>query len=128
MYQWRLSEHEWTACCNCTFIFLTSYYSINCSSRVTFHIFFSQRMLMFLFFFYYLFAIFIYKYVAFIEKTFQVISEKQKTRLFPDESGQFFIHLNSSLIPHKDKVIEQFECVLKYPFHLLTIHLPIFDK
>lgn len=32
------------------------------------HSFFPQRMLMFLFFFYYLFAIFIYKYVAFIEE------------------------------------------------------------
>ena len=51
--------------------------------------FFSQRMLMFLFFFYYLFAIFIYKYVAFIEKKFQIINEKQTTRIFPEESGQF---------------------------------------
>ena len=24
--------------------------------------------------------------------------------------------------------IEQFECVLKDPFHLLTVHLPVFDK
>ncbi|WP_433774036.1 DUF58 domain-containing protein [Bacillus wiedmannii] len=146
-----------------------------------FTFFFPQRMLMFLFFFYYLFAIFIYKYVAFIEKKFQVINEKQTTRLFPDESGQFFIHLkngasiplvngvcyfhlNPSLIPHKDQgieqisktlfsfpfaqpahsaqkwdltltatkrgvfQIEQFECVLKDPFHLLTVHLPVFDK
>ena len=40
-------------------------------------------------FFYYIFAIFIYKYVAFIEKKFQIINEKQTTRLFPEESGQF---------------------------------------
>ncbi|PER09495.1 DUF58 domain-containing protein [Bacillus cereus] len=146
-----------------------------------FTFFFPQRMLMFLFFFYYIFAIFIYKYVAFIEKKFQIINEKQTTRLFPEESGQFFIHLkngasiplvngvcyfhlNSSLIPHKEQgieqisktlfsfpfsqpahsaqkwgltltatkrgvfQIEQFECVLKDPFHLLTVHLPVFDK
>ncbi|MGE6539260.1 DUF58 domain-containing protein [Bacillus luti] len=146
-----------------------------------FTFFFPQRMFMFLFFFYYLFAIFIYKYVDFIEKKFQVINEKQTTRLFPDESGQFFIHLkngasiplvngvcyfhlNSSLLPHKDQgieqisktlfsfpfsqpahsaqkwdltltatkrgvfQIEQFECVLKDPFHLLTVHLPVLDK
>ncbi len=24
--------------------------------------------------------------------------------------------------------IEQFECVLKDPFHLLSVHLPVFDK
>ncbi|TKI80621.1 DUF58 domain-containing protein, partial [Bacillus wiedmannii] len=24
--------------------------------------------------------------------------------------------------------IEQFECVLKDPFYLLTVHLPVFDK
>ncbi|WP_088292125.1 DUF58 domain-containing protein [Bacillus mycoides] len=148
---------------------------------ILFTFFLPQRIIMFLFFFYYLFAIFIYKYVAYIEKRFQVINEKQTTRLFPDESGQFFIHLknganiplvngvcyfhlDSSLIPHKDQgieqisktlfsfpfsqpahsaqkwdltltatkrgvfQIEQFECVLKDPFHLLTVHLPVFDK
>ncbi|GAB6512822.1 DUF58 domain-containing protein [Bacillus cereus] len=148
---------------------------------ILFTFFMPQRIIMFLFFSYYLFAIFIYKYVAYIEKKFEVINEKQTTRLFPDESGKFFIHLknganiplvngvcyfhlDSSLIQHKDQgierisktlfsfpfsqpahsaqkwdltltatkrgvfQIEQFECVLKDPFHLLNVHLPVFDK
>lgn len=67
---------------------------------ILFTFFMPQRIIMFLFFFYYLFAIFIYKYVAYIEKTFEVVNEKQTTRLFPNESGQFFIHLKMEQIYH----------------------------
>ena len=98
-----------------------------------FHILFPQRMLMFLFFFYYIFAIFIYKYVAFIEKKFQIINEKQTTRLFlrnldsfysfkngasiPLVNGVCYFHLNSSLIPHKEQGIEQISKTLfSFPF------------
>lgn len=91
---------------------------------ILFTFFMPQRIIMFLFFSYYLFAIFIYKYVAYIEKKFEVINERQTTRLFPDESGKFFIHLkngahiplvngvcyfhlDASLIQHKDQGIER---------------------
>lgn len=125
-YPWRLSKHEWTARCNCTFIFQIHIIQLTVPIALLFTFFLPQRIIMFLFFFYYLFAIFIYKYVAYIEKRFQVINEKQTTRLFPDESGQFFIHLknganiplvngvcyfhlNSSLIPHKDRGLNRYQ-------------------
>ena len=109
-----------------------------------------------------------------------MLNEKQTTRLFPNESDNFYsfknganiplvngvcyFHLDPSLLPHKDQgieqisktlfsfpfsqpahsaqkwdlsltatkrgvfQIEQFECVLKDPFHLLSVHLPVFDK
>ncbi|PDZ09797.1 DUF58 domain-containing protein [Bacillus pseudomycoides] len=81
-----------------------------------------QRFFMFLFFFYYLFAFFVYRYVTYIENRFQIINDKQTTRLFPNETGTLHIrlkngaklplvngacyfHLNPSLLPHTDQGI-----------------------
>lgn len=133
------------------------------------------------FLFYYLFAYFIYRYTAYIDKHFQIIDKKQTTRLFPDETGSLsihlqnkaklplvngtcFLHINSTLIPNQTTgveqisktlfsfrfsqpakseqrwelpftatkrgvfKIEQFECIIGDPFHIIQVHLPTVDK
>ncbi|MFD0772034.1 DUF58 domain-containing protein [Bacillus sp. CGMCC 1.60114] len=50
--------------------------------------------------FYYIFSFFIYRYITYIEKYFQIINKKQTTRLFPKENGQLSIMLqNEAKVP-----------------------------
>ncbi|MGG0186769.1 DUF58 domain-containing protein [Bacillus rhizoplanae] len=50
--------------------------------------------------FYYIFSFFIYRYITYIEKHFQIINKKQTTRLFPIENGQLSIMLqNEAKVP-----------------------------